>query len=114
MHMHKGGMRPGATLPPAACRRRCLPAANLRDCRCPRFVQAVVTNTSARHSALCTVKPHTPQRGSAAAAHAPARPAIMAPPKPLFEEEEEEEPQLRVNQEFAKRFEVRRGLDVGQ
>ena len=38
----------------------------------------------------------------------------MAPPKPLFEEEEEEEPQLRVNQEFAKRFEVRRGLDVGQ
>lgn len=32
----------------------------------------------------------------------------MAPAKPLFDDEElEEEPQLRVNQEFAKRFEVR-------
>lgn len=31
----------------------------------------------------------------------------MAPAKPLFDDDEpEEEPQLRVNQEFAKRFEV--------
>ncbi len=32
----------------------------------------------------------------------------MAPAKPLFDDEElEEEPQLRVNTEYAKRFEVR-------